>query len=169
MAVTIRLRRTGARNLPLYRIVVADSRSPVKGRFIEKLGWYDPRAKKVEVDKNRVLHWVSKGARISTITLFFNLAAAAPTSVLRALATLPPFPITLPISSLATEISRRMTFSAFISWTFTCSGLSTICVTIYSTILRISVSFHSTQPNLDHSTRQWRSSTVSPPCLRTPF
>ncbi|MCK4925725.1 30S ribosomal protein S16 [Candidatus Aerophobetes bacterium] len=65
MAVTIRLRRTGARNLPLYRIVVADSRSPVKGRFIEKLGWYDPRAKKVEVDKDRVLHWVSKGARIS--------------------------------------------------------------------------------------------------------
>ncbi len=65
MATTIRLRRVGARNLPLYRIVVADSRSPAKGKFIEKLGWYDPRAKKVQVDKNKVLSWVSKGAKIS--------------------------------------------------------------------------------------------------------
>lgn len=65
MAARIRLRRTGAKNVPLYRIVVADSRSPVKGRFIEKLGWYDPRVKKVEVDKNRVLNWVNKGAKVS--------------------------------------------------------------------------------------------------------
>jgi len=65
VAVRIRLRRAGAKNVPLYRIVVADSRSPVKGKFIEKLGWYDPRAKKVEVDKNKVLSWVSKGAKIS--------------------------------------------------------------------------------------------------------
>ncbi|TET27524.1 30S ribosomal protein S16 [Candidatus Aerophobetes bacterium] len=65
MAVRIRLRRTGAKNVPLYRIVVADSRSPVKGKFIEKLGWYDPRAKKVEVDKEKVLSWASKGAKIS--------------------------------------------------------------------------------------------------------
>lgn len=65
MATRIRLRRVGAKNVPLYRIVVADSRFPAKGRFIEKLGWYDPRAKKVEVDKNKVLSWVSKGARIS--------------------------------------------------------------------------------------------------------
>ncbi len=65
MAARIRLRRIGAKNVPLYRIVVADSRSPVKGKFIEKLGWYDPRAKKVEVDKNKVLSWVSKGAKIS--------------------------------------------------------------------------------------------------------
>ncbi len=65
MAARIRLRRTGAKNVPLYWIVVADARSPVKGKFIEKLGWYDPRAKKVEVDKDKVLSWVSKGVKIS--------------------------------------------------------------------------------------------------------
>lgn len=83
MAARIRLRRTGARNLPLYRIVVADSRSPVKGRFIEKLGWYDPRAKKVQVDKNKVLSWVGKGAKVSNSVkkLLLNFAIV-PSNVL---------------------------------------------------------------------------------------
>jgi len=45
--------------------VVANSRSPVKGKFIEILGWYDPRGKKVEVNKGKVLDWVSKGAQLS--------------------------------------------------------------------------------------------------------
>ncbi|RLE08721.1 30S ribosomal protein S16 [Candidatus Aerophobetes bacterium] len=65
MATRIRLRRMGAKKVPFYRIVVANSRSPVKGKFIEILGWYDPRGKKVEVNKGKVLDWVSKGAQLS--------------------------------------------------------------------------------------------------------
>ena len=63
--VRIRLRRMGANKLPFYRIVVADSRSPVKGKFIESVGWYDPRAKKVQVDKNKIIEWIKKGAQLS--------------------------------------------------------------------------------------------------------
>jgi len=65
VATRIRLRRMGAKKVPFYRIVVANSRSPVKGKFIEILGWYDPRGKKVEVNKGKVLDWVSKGAQLS--------------------------------------------------------------------------------------------------------
>ena len=63
--VRIRLRRMGANKLPFYRIVVADSRSPVKGKFIESVGWYDPRAKKVQADKNKIIEWIKKGAQLS--------------------------------------------------------------------------------------------------------
>jgi len=63
--VRIRLRRMGANKLPFYRIVVADSRSPVKGKFIESVGWYDPRAKKVQADKNKIVEWIKKGAKLS--------------------------------------------------------------------------------------------------------
>ncbi|MBE0477843.1 30S ribosomal protein S16 [Candidatus Aerophobetes bacterium] len=68
MAVSIRLRRVGAKKVPFYRIVVADSRFPVKGKFIESVGWYDPRAKKVEADKERILEWLKKGARLTEST-----------------------------------------------------------------------------------------------------
>ena len=68
MSTKIRLRRTGNRNLALYRIVVADSRSPRDGRFIEKLGHYDPRkqgTEKVIVNSEKVAEWVNKGAEVS--------------------------------------------------------------------------------------------------------
>ncbi len=68
MATKIRLRRTGNRNLALYRIVVVDSRSPRDGRFIENLGHYDPRKEgtdKIVVDLERVSEWVNKGAEVS--------------------------------------------------------------------------------------------------------
>ncbi|MEA3485105.1 MAG: 30S ribosomal protein S16 [Candidatus Aerophobetes bacterium] len=65
MATRIRLRRMGAKKVPFYRIVVVDSRSSVKGKFIESIGWYDPRAKKTEVNKEKVLDWVNKGAQLS--------------------------------------------------------------------------------------------------------
>jgi small subunit ribosomal protein S16 len=55
----------GANKLPFYRIVVADSRSPVKGKFIESVGWYDPKAKKVQADKDKILGWIKKGAKLS--------------------------------------------------------------------------------------------------------
>ncbi len=63
--VKIRLRRMGAKKAPYYRIVVADSRSPRDGRFIEELGTYDPMAEagKLKVDMERVKYWVSNGAQ----------------------------------------------------------------------------------------------------------
>lgn len=65
MAVRIRLRRTGKRNAPSHRIVVADGRSPRDGRFIETIGVYDPRKKAEQVDLERVDYWVSHGAQPS--------------------------------------------------------------------------------------------------------
>ena len=64
MAVAIRLRREGTTNTPYYRIVVADSRSPRDGRFIENLGTYDPKKKGVNytVNLDRANYWTSKGA-----------------------------------------------------------------------------------------------------------
>lgn len=65
MAVKIRLRRTGKRNAPCHRIVVADGRKPRDGRFIECIGTYDPRAKEEKIDLERADHWVSQGAQPS--------------------------------------------------------------------------------------------------------
>lgn len=63
--VKIRLRRDGAKKSPYYTIVVADSRYPADGRFIEKVGTYNPMVKPAElkVDKEKVLDWMKKGAK----------------------------------------------------------------------------------------------------------
>ena len=65
----IRMRRTGTKNTASFRIVVADSRSPRDGRFIEVLGHYNPRAKdaatKVVVNSERLFYWCGMGATIS--------------------------------------------------------------------------------------------------------
>jgi len=65
--VRIRLRRTGLRHQPTYRVVVADKESPRDGRFLEILGSYNPRTQphSVEVDESRVYHWMSVGAQPS--------------------------------------------------------------------------------------------------------
>ncbi len=68
MATKIRLRRTGTTNLALYRIVVADARSPRDGRFIENIGHYDPRKEgkeKVVVNMERLKYWLSVGAQMT--------------------------------------------------------------------------------------------------------
>lgn len=69
MAVVIRMRRTGRRNRPCYRINVADSRSPRDGSFLETLGIYDPitpvEDAQVRLDVERARHWVSVGAQPS--------------------------------------------------------------------------------------------------------
>ncbi len=67
MPVRIRLRRVGTKNVPCFRIVVADGRSPRDGRFIENLGTYDPRkaGNNFKVDVARAKHWISKGAQPS--------------------------------------------------------------------------------------------------------
>ncbi len=65
MAVKIRLMRIGKKKQPTYRLVVADSRSPRDGRFVEKIGRYDPRQDPsvVEVDNDRAVHWLEAGAQ----------------------------------------------------------------------------------------------------------
>ncbi len=64
MAVRIRLRRTGGKGQASYRIVVADSRSPRDGRFLENVGNYNPRTDPatVEINDERVRHWLAHGA-----------------------------------------------------------------------------------------------------------
>lgn len=63
--VKIRLRRMGAKKAPYYRIVVADSRSPRDGRFIEEIGTYDPlsESEKLKVDRERAKYWIANGAQ----------------------------------------------------------------------------------------------------------
>ncbi|MGH2545809.1 MAG: 30S ribosomal protein S16 [Actinomycetota bacterium] len=65
--VKIRLMRMGKRKEPYYRVVVADSRSPRDGRFIENIGRYHPRAHPsvIEIDEDRALHWLKNGAQPS--------------------------------------------------------------------------------------------------------
>lgn len=65
MAVKIRLRRMGAKKAPFYRIVVADSRSPRDGRFIEEIGYYNPMEEPsvVKVDPEKAKKWLSTGAQ----------------------------------------------------------------------------------------------------------
>ncbi|MFA5689669.1 MAG: 30S ribosomal protein S16 [Kiritimatiellales bacterium] len=67
MATKIRLRRMGARNKPFYRLVVADSRFATTGRFLEVLGWYDPKQKSdnFSVNIERVNYWLGTGAQLS--------------------------------------------------------------------------------------------------------
>ncbi len=65
MAVKIRLRRMGQKKAPFYRIVVADSRSPRDGRFIEEIGYYDPTKEPSEicVDEEAAKKWLANGAQ----------------------------------------------------------------------------------------------------------
>jgi small subunit ribosomal protein S16 len=65
--VRIRLRRIGKRKQPAYRVVVADSRSPRDGQFIENIGRYQPRLHPslIEIDEERALHWLQRGAQPS--------------------------------------------------------------------------------------------------------
>ncbi|MFP2768781.1 30S ribosomal protein S16 [Oceanisphaera sp. KMM 10153] len=67
--VTIRLQRGGAKKRPFYQVVVADSRYARDGRFIEKVGFFNPiasgQAEKLRLDLERVNHWVGQGATVS--------------------------------------------------------------------------------------------------------
>ncbi|RMB07778.1 30S ribosomal protein S16 [Eilatimonas milleporae] len=70
MAIAIRLARGGAKKRPYYRIVVADSRAPRDGRYIEKIGIYNPMLAKddenrVKFDEERIKHWLGQGAKPS--------------------------------------------------------------------------------------------------------
>ena len=80
MSLKIRLTRAGAKKRPYYRIVIADSRSPRDGRFIEKVGSYDPMKKKddparVTLETEKVQAWLAKGAQPTDRVLRFLDAA----------------------------------------------------------------------------------------------
>ncbi|ACV62081.1 ribosomal protein S16 [Desulfofarcimen acetoxidans DSM 771] len=70
MAVKIRLKRMGAKKDPFYRIVVADSRSPRDGRFIEEIGYYDPlkQPATIKIDEEKAISWLQKGAQLTDTT-----------------------------------------------------------------------------------------------------
>lgn len=80
MAVKIRLRRMGAKKAPFYRIVVADSRFPRDGRFIEEIGYYNPRTepKTVKIDGDKAVAWMNNGAQPTDTVkkLFVNAGIA---------------------------------------------------------------------------------------------
>ncbi len=65
MAVKIRLRRIGAKKAPFYRVIVADSRSPRDGRFIEEIGYYNPLTNpaEIKIDSEKAKKWISNGAQ----------------------------------------------------------------------------------------------------------
>lgn len=77
MAVKIRLKRMGAKKAPFYRVVVADSRSPRDGRFIEEIGYYNPTTEPttIKIDEEKAVEWVKNGAQPSDIVKkLFNKA-----------------------------------------------------------------------------------------------
>ena len=77
MSVKIRRRRMGAKRKPFYRIVVADSRAPRDGRFIEEVGYYNPvsQPKELKLDEDKIFEWLKKGAQPSdTVRSFLSSA-----------------------------------------------------------------------------------------------
>lgn len=89
MAIKIRMSRAGAKNRPFFKIVAADSRSPRDGRFLEKLGTYDPLLdkgdpKRVVLNVERIKYWLSVGAQPSDrIARFLHEANLGPKPVIR--------------------------------------------------------------------------------------
>ena len=89
MAVKIRLARGGAKKRPYYRIVVADGRSPRDGKFIEKVGTYNPMLERddenrIRLDHDRIKHWLSHGAQpTDRVARFLGDAGLAPKFVVR--------------------------------------------------------------------------------------
>ena len=84
MATRIRLRRMGAKKAPFYRVVVADSRSPRDGRFIEEIGYYDPTKNPsiVKIDEERAKYWLGTGAQPSeTVRSLMEIVGISPKTV----------------------------------------------------------------------------------------
>jgi small subunit ribosomal protein S16 len=83
--VTIRLARTGAKKKPFYHVVISDKRMPQGGRYIERVGFFNPVAKggeeKLRIDLGRVEHWVGQGAqtteRVAELVKAYRKQAAA--------------------------------------------------------------------------------------------
>ncbi|MGH7942792.1 MAG: 30S ribosomal protein S16 [Limisphaerales bacterium] len=81
MAVKIRMKRVGTKNMPVFRIVVADSRSPRDGKFIEEIGTYNPlkKGENFSIKLDRARYWIGKGAIPSdTVASFIKKAGKTP-------------------------------------------------------------------------------------------
>jgi len=80
LAVHIRLRRVGKTKAPSYRVVVADSRAPRNGKFIESIGHYDPLSEpaRLVVDPERARHWIKNGARPTATARMVLLRSGLP-------------------------------------------------------------------------------------------
>ena len=83
--VTIRLARSGAKKRPFYHITVADSRMSRDGRFIERIGFFNPRAtggeEKIRLDREKLIYWESKGAQVSArVSSIVKAAARLPSA-----------------------------------------------------------------------------------------
>ena len=63
MAVKMRLTRMGAKKAPFYRVIVADSRSPRDGRFIEEIGYFNPMSDEIKIDAEKAKTWIANGAQ----------------------------------------------------------------------------------------------------------
>ena len=63
MAVKMRLRRLGAKKAPTYRVVVADGRFPRDGRFIEEIGYFNPKSDELKIDGEKAKKWIANGAQ----------------------------------------------------------------------------------------------------------
>ena len=108
MSVKIRLRRIGAKKHPFYRLVVADSRSPRDGKFIEILGTYDPMTEpvKLNLDQEKIKVWLQKGARPSdTARAFLIDQGLLPKESAKKRPSKPPKPAAAPATAAATEAS----------------------------------------------------------------
>jgi len=106
LSVKIRLRRIGAKKHPFYRLVVADSRSPRDGKFIEILGTYDPMTEpvKLNLDLDKIKVWLQKGARPSdTARAFLIDQGLLPKESARKRPTKPPKPAAAPAAAASAE------------------------------------------------------------------
>jgi small subunit ribosomal protein S16 len=118
MGVVIRLQRAGARNRPFYRVVVADSRKPRDGGFIEKVGYYDPVPIKdiIQLDRERINEWMGKGAKPSSAVLGLmrrlqrrGTAAAPPAAQPPQTVPSAPEPVTEPLGSTGQDETKEDT------------------------------------------------------------
>jgi len=115
LSVKIRLRRIGAKKHPFYRLVVADSRSPRDGKFIEILGTYDPMTEpvKLNLDQNKIKVWLQKGARPSdTARAFLIDQGLLPKESARKRPTKPPKPAAAPAAAAPAGQSAPETAAA---------------------------------------------------------
>jgi len=97
MSVVIRMKRAGAKKRPFFRVVVADSRSPRDGRYIEQLGYYDPLTNPAtfQIDADRLSRWILRGARPSE-SVGVMVAKHAPDALRPAAPIVPEAPVAAP-------------------------------------------------------------------------
>lgn len=97
MSVVIRMKRAGAKKRPFFRVVVADSRSPRDGRYIEQLGYYDPLTNPAtfQIDAARLTRWIQRGARPSE-SVGVMVAKHAPEALRPAAGIVPEAPVPSP-------------------------------------------------------------------------